>query len=925
MKKFLFLALIAMVFAGLTAGADSVRSVGAQIAEYFFDDPDVPASLRAVKDQFTKEDFMMKRARNIDFYRGLADGPVDRFARSKAISEKETVEREMMMSLNTPQAAWTPIGPFSIPNGQTEAVTTAVSGRVSAIAVHPANPNIVYVGAAQGGVFRSLDGGATWTPIFDNAQSLAIGAIAIAPSDPTIVYVGTGEAGGSCDSFFGVGIYRINDADTTANLSGPFASDGTNDVFTGRSVSKIVVDPQNPDIIFAATTSGIGGLNCEAFGGGFLPPLPGRGLFRSTNATGAMTFTKMVTATAVSGVAGNFSHTDIVLVPGGPLPSDPRRVAVGVNALINPAGGGTGGGVYLSTDALAPAPIFTRTLPVDNGTAGVRIELAAQSAAGVTNIYAASGESSGRLRRSTDGGATWSPVLSAGNGFCAGQCFYDIALAVDPTNPENVLLGGNVTGASSKLAARSTNGGTSFTHVNSGVHADNHVFVYAPSDPNIVYMGTDGGIYRSTDNGQTWANRNTSTFSATQFQSIAVHPTDPNFTIGGTQDNGTQCLGPCGTIAGTDWRRADFGDGGHAAIDQNATDTTNVTMYHTYFNQSGAKGFARVLNTSLAADNGWTLFGCGFGSAVPNGLVCSGPTLFYAPLTLGGGNPNSLYFGADRLYRSTNSGVTMATVSQTFSSAISAIGVAKQDDNVRVIGLADGRVFATATGANPMTQMNIPVSAARGVGRIAVDPVDANVAYVAFTGFALNPGHHIWKTTNLSAANPTWVVAGTGIPDVPVNALAIDLSDPSRIYAGTDIGVYSSGDAGATWAPYGTGLPRVAVFDMAIAPGTPRMVRIATHGRGVWQTSVAGTLSNVSISGRVTTPDGRGLRNAVVTLTSAGATRQATTSSFGLYTFSDVAAGATYSMSVLSKRYRFGSQSVTPAGDLTNVDFTAQN
>lgn len=925
MKKGIFLSLLLFVFAGVGLGLYLSPEVRAEIKKFFRLNPDLPSFVENEEEEEGEgnSDVLRRRAENIAFYRGLGDGvPVDRFARPKAIRELDR-QQALLSRTAAPQSAWTEIGPFNLPNGQSEGTVTSVSGRVTAIAVKPDNPNIVYVGTAQGGVYRTMDGGDTWTPIFDGAQSMAIGAIAIAPSQPTTVYVGTGEPNNSCDSFFGVGLYRITNAETTPVLAGPFNLDGSsNDVFTGRAVSSVVVHPTNPDVVFASTNSGVGGFNCEFFGNGAIPPLPGRGLFRSTNATGAFTFTKMTTATGTNTVVGNFPHHDIVMDP-----NNPDRVAVTVNAVTSPAGGGTGGGIYVSTDAVTGAtPTFTRTLSL----ASARIELAIHSSGGIVNMYAASSESNGRLRRSTDGGATWSAVLTAANGFCGGQCTYDIAVDVDPTDPLKVMLGGNVTGASTKLIARSINGGTSFTNVADGVHADNHVVAFAPSNSNIAYMGTDGGIYKSTDNGQTWASKNTATFSATQFQSLAVHPTDPDFLIGGTQDNGTECLGPCGTIPGNGWRRADFGDGGFALIDQNATNTTTVTMYHTYFNQSNAKGYARVLTTATATDNGWSFFGCGFSGAIANGMVCSGPTQFYAPMTLGGGNPNTLYFGADRLYRSADSGTTVTTVSQLFAVAISAVGVSKTNDNVRMVGLTNGTVFRTTTGANPLIDVTPPLSSLRGVARLVIDPNDANTAYVTYTGFGLPAGQHIWKTTTLSSRNgesdsllPTWVPSGNGIPDVPVNALMIDPLDSNRLYAGTDIGVYVSHDGGANWIPFGTGLPRIAIFDIAMSAGNiaTRKVKIATHGRGIWQIqALVPSAANVSVSGRVTA-NGRGVSRANVTITDAqGNLRRAITNAFGYYRFDEVGVGQNYVIEAASKKYTFAPQVVFVEND-TNVDF----
>ena len=190
-------------------------------------------------------------------------------------------------------APWIPLGPAPIPNGQTLTISTPVSGRTISIAVHPTNPNIVYVGAAQGGLYRSTDGGTNWTPLMDGALSLAIGAIAIAPSQPDTIYVGTGETGFCGDCFFGVGVYRIDNASTAAPvISGPFNDEAITDtdIFTGRGIGAIAVHPTNPAIIFVASGSGIGGKGGVAFN-----VLPNRGLCRSTDATSAdPSFTKMV-------------------------------------------------------------------------------------------------------------------------------------------------------------------------------------------------------------------------------------------------------------------------------------------------------------------------------------------------------------------------------------------------------------------------------------------------------------------------------------------------------------------------------------------------------------------------------------------------------------------------------------------------------
>jgi photosystem II stability/assembly factor-like uncharacterized protein len=729
-------------------------------------------------------------------------------------------------------AFWTPIGPAPIPQG-----SFPVSGRTISIAVHPTNPDIVYVGTAQGGLYRSLDGGVNWTAIFDSALSLAIGALALAPSNPEILYVGTGEPNGSADSFFGVGLYRVENASTTANLVGPINPAVTTGIagttaFTGRAVSRILVHPTDAATIFVATFTGNSG-NPGAAMGFTVPPLALRGIYRSTNATSPTpSFTKLTVTTGGSippDSTGDVTISDMVMDP-----ADPNVIVAWARA----AAAVGFGGIYRTTNALAPSPTFTQL--VTTLTADARGELTANRVGGVTNMWAATGENvSGIVRRSTDGGVTWSGALPGGAGFCGSQCFYDIAVAAHPTVANTVHLGG----APALVHGRSTDGGATFTTNGAtavGLHVDTHAIVFAPSDPTIIYFGSDGGIYRSTDSGTTWTSRNNTQFSATQFQSLALHPTDREFMIGGTQDNGTIFKQPDGS-----WIRTNGGDGGYTLIDQNAADVTNVTMYHTFFNNATQIGFARKLS-AVPPTGGWATFGCGFTN--PNGILCN-PTavLFYAPIALGPGNPQTIYMGSDTVWRSANQGTTMTAVSQVLvpGQAVTTIAISRANDDFRIAGTRNGRVFMSNTpGATTMvdvTNAGMPTphpndaNQRRAVSRALFHPTDPNTAWVTFGGYGVTTGHHIWKTNNLSGGAATWFPAGFGIPDVPVNSITVDPAAPFTLYAATDIGVFASQDGGVNWMPYSESLPRVAVFDIAFQNSSPRVLRIATHGRGIWE------------------------------------------------------------------------------------------
>lgn len=818
--------------AALTAVAVSTLALAAQPSPAPDLDPDLPGFAPSPE---AKEAFLRAREEHVALLRGVPHFlPYE--PRTKALRE---LDEQLRRSPEIDSAFWTALGPAPIPNGQTQSASTPVSGRSVAIAIHPTNPDVVYVGTAQGGVYRSTNGGLDWAPIFDSAQSLAIGALALAPSNPEILYVGTGEPSGSADSFFGVGLYRIENASTTATLVGPFDPLVTTGVagttaFTGRAISEILVHPTDPATIFVSTFTGTSGNPSGGSAAFTVPPLGMLGLYRSTNATSVSpSFTKL-TVTAANSIppdaSGNRSISDIVMDP-----NDPNVIVAWV---LGDAALGDGG-LYRTTNALAATPTFAPLVVA--ATANARGELAAVHAANSTTMYAAIGDSNGRVRKSTDGGATWSSYLAGGVNFCNPQCFYDIAVATHPGDPNVVYLGGSP----ALIAGRSTDGGATFTTNESsavGLHVDTHAIALAPSNPSVVYFASDGGVWRSGDGGLTWASRNNSSFNATQFQSLASHPFDRELMIGGTQDNGTELRRTDGS-----WTRSDSGDGGYTLIDQSATDTTNVTMYHTYFNRVNSRiGFTRVTSVAAANSGGWgPFFGCG---GIANGIPCTpSNVLFYAPMALGPGTPNTLYFGTDQLHRSADLGTTMPAVSQVLVSgqAITAIGIAPGNDNVRLAGTRNGRVFMTATGSATLTDVTSPsmptphpsdASQRRAIGRFAIHPTNPDVAYVAFGGYGVAAGQHVWRTANLTTGAPAWVQSGTGIPDVPVNALVIDPAQPNNVYAGTDIGVYASSDAGATWTPYTAGMPRVAVFDLTLQhTGTHRVIRAATHGRGIWE------------------------------------------------------------------------------------------
>ena len=808
------------------------------------DDADIPPKFKTLIDEATYQQLL---SQHLNLLRGL---PADPNLRLTAI--QQMLRRPGIAAAgNAGQPAWTAIGPAPIPNGQVTG-SIAVSGRTTSLAIDPTNSNILYLGTAQGGVYRSTNGGTNWTPIFDTASTSAIGALALAPSDHTILYIGTGESNGSGDSYAGVGLYRVNNADTTATLVGPInpvrnynngsGNPVSNPAFNGRSISSIIVNPTDPSILYVGTAGGVIGIGGENPFGGTIPPLGMRGLYRLTNSTGpaaGVAVQKVGVITLNSGFdlpnTGNRNVDSLIIDP-----TNPDIMLVWINGTTTAGDGG----LWRTINATAATPTFTQVVVTTNS--GARAIFAGyKEGANPLVVYAASGEATnGRLRYSVDAGATWN-TLAAGGGFCGGQCFYNIGIDVlpGPTTAQAddiIVLGGNTPGAPTRLFAKSINGGTTFTESSAGLHADTHFIRFDPTNSSVVYHGDDGGIFKSINAGTTWATLSNSQLNSVQFSGLAVHPTDAKWSIGGTQDNGTNMRDAAGN-----WNRVDFGDGGYALVDRNATDTTNMTLYHTYFNQTNnLMGFGRILSTVCASDGKWAFKGI-YGGSVDttpncdgsdtfNGIAITDSVLFYAPMELGPGTPNTIYFGAGALYRSTDKGDTMPAVSQRTTSPISSISVSPQDDNYRLFGRADGSLWYTTTGANPLTQLTgIP---AKFVGRVKFDPRDKTTAYVALGGYfggTSTAQSHVWKVTNL---NTTPVVAGinTGLPDVPVNAFAVDPANSNALFAGTDIGVFYSADGGANWSPFGTGLPVVTIFGAEIQP-TSRILRVATHGRGMWE------------------------------------------------------------------------------------------
>lgn len=698
--------------------------------------------------------------------------------RAFATARKQLMALQVNRGIAYAQAVgsgWTAIGPNNVN------IFTASSGRLTTIAVHPTMPATIFVGGAQGGVWKSVNGGANWSPMTDDQCSLAMGSVVIDQQTPNIIYAGTGEMHNSADSYYGCGVLRSTDGGATWQQMGASVFDVPNPWSGGgMSISKIVVDRgtagnAHTTIVFATTNNGIyksvnSGLDWVRLTNG-LPPV--------TNGGG--TFADMVADTLTPGTF--YAAT-------GRLSSAP-----GIYKTVNHGSSWT-----------------KLTIPPTTNIGRMQIAISQSS----PNVLYASAENITTLEllgiyRSNDRGVSWTQ-LSATGANCSKQCWYDQHIHVDPTNPAIVYFGG-------VSLFKSTNAGASFSVIGGQgqIHVDHHAFAFDPVNPAIIYSGNDGGIYKSTDGGATWTSLNTDLSIHQFYAGFSMHPTQPNRMMGGSQDNGTNEY-----HGSPSWLNVYYGDGGYTAIDhQNGNTSWAETQWEA---NSGYSGPAR---RDGASANGFVL--------KTNGINLGDRAAFIPPLIMDPVNPKVLYFGTFRLYRTRDNGESWTAISPDLTGAsdrdITSIAVARTDTNQIYVGTNDGKLHASSNGGGSFTLGSGYPN--RTVTDIAAHPTDANIAYATFSGFN---APHVYKTTNRGL---TWTSVSGNLPDVPANAIVIQPG--VEIDVGTDLGVFRSTDDGATWSLF-PGLPNVAVFDLVFNP-TTRLLVAATHGRGAFTYTVSAVMA----------------------------------------------------------------------------------
>ncbi len=381
---------------------------------------------------------------------------------------------------------------------------------------------------------------------------------------------------------------------------------------------------------------------------------------------------------------------------------------------------------------------------------------------------------------------------------------------MSPTNPNTVYIG-------QFDLMRSINGGATWTPLSTNkIHIDQHALAFSPVDPNVMFIGNDGGLYKTTNSGQTYQSLN-DTLSLTQFYGLTLHPTDPMKTFGGTQDNGTEVR----EQPDLRWRMIAGGDGGPFIINPLDPRTVFVSYQFGFIWRLGDGGisFEAVVGSP-------DIFGEGQNLRVA----------FIPPFTGNGVDPN-LYFGTWRLFVSTDLGNSWTAPAGNLDltkgewDVLSTISVARTDPNTIYTGSAQGRVMVTTDGGFNWSDITAGLPN-RYISDITIDSDNPAVAYLSVSGYG---SAHVFKTTDRGAS---WVDVSGNLPDIPTNALLVDPTNKNIIYAGTDIGVFRSTSAGNNWENLNNGMPPAVVFALAALPGG--LIRLATHGRGVYELTATG-------------------------------------------------------------------------------------
>ena len=680
-------------------------------------------------------------------------------------------------------------------------------GRVTSVVGIPGNPNIYYVGAAGGGVFKTVDGGLTWNAIFEHEGTASIGAIALAPSNPSFVWVGTGESNVRNDVIDGKGVYFSADAGHSWKFMG---------LGETQQISAIAVDPLDPNTVFVGAMGHTWAPNAD------------RGVFKTTD--GGKTWKKVLyvnDTTGVSDLALDAGNSKVIFAGMWEFRRYPWTLV----------DGGSNSGLYRSTDGGETWEKLTKGLP--EGPLG-RIAVAV-APSNPDHIYALIGAKKGMLWQSTDLGDSWTGVTD--NHALDVRAFYFSKMAVSPENENKLFF------LSFNLVESDDGGKTAHT-ADRGVHSDHHSIWIDPKDPDRIIQGGDGGVFLSMDGSKTWEFLDG--LPIEQFYQVATDSRVPYDVCGGLQDNSAWC-GPSSdlshnNVGGGVWYTTTGGDGEYSVPAPSDPDIVysdaqngeisrlDLKTHISEFIRPYIEGVEEVKPADLKYRFNWT-----------------------TPIAVSPTNANEVYLGGNVLFKTTDGGKTWSPISDDLTrndkskqeipggpvhhdisgaetyDTIMCITLAPTDPNVIWVGTDDGYVQVTRNGGKTWTNVTAhipgPPEWAR-VYQIGVSPFDAGTAYAIFDGHMLDNRHpYAYRTTNYGA---TWQKIVDGLPDdSPLHVVREDPNQRGFLVAGTDTGLYYSTDRGDHWNPIKANFPTAPAWDLTFLKN-PRDLVVATHGRGIF-------------------------------------------------------------------------------------------
>jgi len=679
-----------------------------------------------------------------------------------------------------------------------------IGGRTLCLAFHPSNPDIIFAGSASAGLWKTTTRGVgenAWQHIPTNFPVLGVASIAIDPNDPDIIFIGTGETygvgfaePGEVNRFtrgsYGIGILKTTDGGATWNHILPFEQDEI------IGVQDMVINPQNSNEVYAATTNG---------------------LYQSLN--GGANWSIILNELNVIDIELHPTNDNIIYVTNGNFNTsyDPQ---------LN--------GIYKSTNKGASFTKLTDAGLISAWSGNAKIALDPNNPeiiyASIQELYNVDPTTPGGVFKSTNGGNTWAHINNQNIALYQGWYSHDIA--INPSSSNEIINVGIDTW-------KSTNGGVNFSKVSNWqawefgeipvgtpegsdeyVHGDIHGVYYHPLLTNTIFLATDGGVFSSDTNGASFETHNGGLQTTQFYPNMGNSTTNPDYCIAGAQDNATYIYK--GNLS---WWRVIGGDGMSAAVNPD----DDQIVFGSYQN----------LGIRRSTNGGDT-----FVNAMPT-LVGGDYTAFLAPYAIAPSNSDIMYAGASYLYRSTNTGVNYLVRSNgpvDNGNVIVTIEINPFDENEIYIATSPNpfdpvnpaKVMKSTDGGITFTSLSgLPNRICKD---IVVDPTNPDIVYATFSGFGTA---HVYKSLDRGTS---WNAIDVGLPDVPTNTVFVDPLHPETVYIGNDLGVYYTQNEGANWNLYSNGLPDATmVVHLSYSPSN-RKLRIATHGRGIYQSDLVNDL-----------------------------------------------------------------------------------